>query len=913
MAYTPKSSNPGTSDVYGVGNVQNNDKLRIRYIQYWNNDNITDSISYEDSNIACFMKYLGDMVVLDTAHRERDSGCTLYLKGILVSLADTTFHYNTLIKNLMGGLHEYSGHSASPSYFDLCTHGLIIVPKDTVITNADAISSTEQSAWSERYIYVQNVKCNAIKSIDCKGQSTKIKSTDTTIPDTYEYVSGTNVTYYDNLEVTILTAELKGTWSYTSHGYSDGFTVTRANILIRDTVTHKEWNVELRDDSNAEDDIIDNYFLACHYHNNQTYCDVHANVGGGAGVEYTVTKKTEDLNPTAISTIVNKDCVFTLSHILNVNSHAGNTETYAYDNVQLYPVMTLLSQSTELLYNADADAIIANKHAITPISSTIDYYFYPEDSIPTADRDAIYTQLEQANQPHDEHMVVAVQEETTMYVNVDRSGTYPNGFMRKNYYKNVLPTERFTFSDESLHDNINLTEALVVPLSDDYMTPMEFYEGATDAVEVDFSSKLVAQTAATKTDIPTYFWVESLKNWCYYDLTTVDEACNVAMLKVWNGKDNWQFLDNLLESSKLRYIPKDAYQRLLDEYDNPNTSASRKTDIKEMLSSFTEHMLAQYMAYPCNLERFKTITIDRIYHGADANYAGKPKEKGFFDYLYDYTIGGAWKRAKGFWYVISSPFSTHTWDKFKKGLSTYASGAVDAIVGGTMITLALYPDFLSKLAYYGLDKFINSFSNISTFWQIDHYQTLFASCRYVELPYDNKYSSNDEVTFQTIRNHSRWDNVEGGIMSREAIIAYLVITTPIGSPFVARSSTGELMLATAFTYSGPVREKYDSDTDLYKNPGIIADDVKLSNELLQKTLGAGYDKTIKDWLNFMGNTPDDTIQPTKNVNNSTAISKSVTELTNTVQTAEASMLLTPNRSKVSSDVDSVVINTLKKW
>ena len=279
----------------------------------------------------------------------------------------------------------------------------------------------------------------------------------------------------------------------------------------------------------------------------------------------------------------------------------------------------------------------------------------------------------------------------------------------------------------------------------------------------------------------------------------------------------------------------------------------------------------------------------------------------------DEEIGNIVSWFVGTWYVISSPFSTNKWDKFKKSVGTIATGVFNAVVGSMKIALALTQELFSKLVYYGIDKFINSFSNISSFWSIDHYENLFASCRYVILPYDNKYSNNDEVTFQTIRNHDRWDNVEGGIMTRERIIAYLSINTTIGSPFIARSSTGELMLATAFTYSGPVREKYDSATDLLKQPGIIADDIKLSNELLQKTLGNGYDKTIKDWLNFMGNTPDESLTPTVNVNNATAISKSVVELANTNQTAEASMLLTANRSKVSSDVENVVINTLKKW
>lgn len=514
---------------------------------------------------------------------------------------------------------------------------------------------------------------------------------------------------------------------------------------------------------------------------------------------------------------------------------------------------------------------------------------------------------------YDEHMVVAVNEEHATYVNFDNTGSYPRGFLKKLFLKPQIATERINYTDKALEDNISMTDTLIIPLSDDYITPMEFYEGTTDAVEVEFSSKLVAKTAADKTDIPTYFWVESLKNWCYYDMTTVNDACNIAMLKVWNGKDNWHFLDNLLESAKLRYIPRDEYTKLLNEYKNTSTTDARKAEINKILSDFADHTLSQFLAYPFNLDKLKTISIDRIYHGAKANYAGKPKDKGFLDYLYDATVGNIANAAVGTWYIISSPFSTHKWDKFKKGVGTIATGVFNAAVGTAMIALALTPELFSKLVYYGLDKFINSFSNISSFWRNDPYQTLFASCRYVILPYDNKYSNNDEVTFQTIRNHDRWDNVEGGIMTRESIIAYLSINTTIGSPFIARSSTGELMLATAFTYSGPVREKYDSATDLLKKPGIIADDIKLSNELLQKTLGNGYDKTIKDWLNFMGNTPDESLTPTVNVNNATAISKSVVELANTNQTAEASMLLTANRSKVSSDVENIVINTLKKW
>lgn len=223
---------------------------------------------------------------------------------------------------------------------------------------------------------------------------------------------------------------------------------------------------------------------------------------------------------------------------------------------------------------------------------------------------------------YDEHMVVAVNEEHATYVNFDNTGSYPRGFLKKLFYKPQISAEPIKYTDQALEDNISMTDTLIVPLSDDYITPMEFYEGTTDAVEVEFSSKLVAKTAADKTDIPTYFWVESLKNWCYYDMTTVNKyvnACNIAMLKVWNGKDNWLFLDNLLESAKLRYIPRDEYAKLLNEYKNTSNTV-RKAEIKKILSDFADHILSQFLAYPFNLDKLKTISIDRIYSGAKANY-----------------------------------------------------------------------------------------------------------------------------------------------------------------------------------------------------------------------------------------------------------------------------------------------------
>ena len=197
----------------------------------------------------------------------------------------------------------------------------------------------------------------------------------------------------------------------------------------------------------------------------------------------------------------------------------------------------------------------------------------------------------------------------------------------------------------------------------------------------------------------------------------------------------------------------------------------------------------------------------------------------------------------------------------------------------------------------------------------DPYQHLMAICRYIVLNYDESYSNNDSKTLQTIRpDLVRYTDLEGGIINRETIVEYSVIPNVIGSPFVTRSSTGELMLAYRMCYSGPVKEDADSTHDLIKRSGIIEKDVEFSNKLLQDKLGKGEFKTALDMFNTYGNIPSNDIKSTTSTKlPETTETAGVDRLNNRVQTAIGVITLKTNRSKTSSDLDSAEINTLTKW
>ena len=72
-----------------------------------------------------------------------------------------------------------------------------------------------------------------------------------------------------------------------------------------------------------------------------------------------------------------------------------------------------------------------------------------------------------------------------------------------------------------------------------FRTPMEYYNtmGSNQSVEAYESESLSNGTNSSTTAAPTYFWVETLKNWCTFTIDVIDEThCCEAELLVCSKK-----------------------------------------------------------------------------------------------------------------------------------------------------------------------------------------------------------------------------------------------------------------------------------------------------------------------------------------------------------------------------------------
>ena len=465
---------------------------------------------------------------------------------------------------------------------------------------------------------------------------------------------------------------------------------------------------------------------------------------------------------------------------------------------------------------------------------------------------------------------------------------------------------------DSLVELYNITSPL---LTSQNQTPMEYYSLAHKESNITFNDQLVDTDVktASEEDEPTYFWVETLKNWCYYSLEKIDDACNVAMLNVWNGMNGWMKFDSIVERSKQSYVSPERVKELAAIYaSDPATHVAEK----EQLDDIVRLMTSLLLVYPFRMETLKTVAIDRLFTPiAEPDYAGH-KQHHWYDGIVDAfaTIGsGIVSFWKGCWEVITSPVyifygDESMFDRLVAGWKDVGKGYLNMLVGSFKATTGLSGGiFIQELYHY-----VFAASPVDKFAGLDHYKSLYALCRYVELPYDTGYSSNDKNSYQTIRDFLRYE-VDGGIYNRTAILPCICITSNIGSPFVVRSSTGQLMLAYDFSYSGPVEEKFSGEDDFIKHPGILQSDVDLTNKMLQEQFGKGEDKKIEDWLNLHGNTPDMSSLQSNIVSVASKLDGDKVEQFTAMQTAQGSMTLTTTRSKTSSDLDGIDINTVTKW
>lgn len=497
--------------------------------------------------------------------------------------------------------------------------------------------------------------------------------------------------------------------------------------------------------------------------------------------------------------------------------------------------------------------------------------------------------------------------------------TEPHVHFQFDRYTETSDQVKSTFHDfigTDMEDFINYVESspsLQYTESTPFITPMEYYaQGKTDFA---FDDK-VLNTTSTE-DEPTYFWIETLKNWGRFVINgQMSKDANIVVdLLLWNGSGQWVSAATLLDNVKKNFIPKRLYQYYVNRVKQlapsaPPTEPSEEYDeINQKLNNMWSMLMARNSTLPFKFENITTVDIERAYHCTNADYAGH-SSRSWWEYLpIVYVAKGAWSMVKAAWnFSPAGMFYNAIWgDGIWEGIKSGYKDTFDCIYSWTA-------ERLVDIIKLGIDLFFTDDTDpfIS---KLDPYQHLQAICRYIVLPYDEKYSNNDSTTLQTIRpDLIRYTDLEGGIINREPIIEYSVIPNVIGSPFVARSSTGELMIAYRMCYSGPTKEDADGAHDLIKYSGILEKDVEFSNKLLQDKFGKGEDKTAIDMFNTYGKLPSAEIRSTATsklpVSTETA---GVERLTNSVQTTTGAIVLKTNRSKTSSDSETAGINTLTKW
>lgn len=83
--------------------------------------------------------------------------------------------------------------------------------------------------------------------------------------------------------------------------------------------------------------------------------------------------------------------------------------------------------------------------------------------------------------------------------------------------------------------------------TEEYITPSEYYNNFTDigAYSDGDDGFVRVKTDSNETGVPSWFWSDTLKNWCTYKNVTLR---NTIKLYVWNGKNGWDEFEDILRS-----------------------------------------------------------------------------------------------------------------------------------------------------------------------------------------------------------------------------------------------------------------------------------------------------------------------------------------------------------------------------
>lgn len=904
MAY---STQPGKGTLYCTGNAD--DKRLPRYAQVLGFD--TTPLVFADNShfndIGAFLQYDGLLPPSGTINY-RDASCSMYLKGFLLS-APCVSQYHTTYPIAYMFAHDTSNQNGQSELANIVGNGLFVTPKNATYDVYDALLMRE-GPTTDYYYYFKDVECNVYQLISVEGYhvedpniAVRVFTGGSSFTDGYKKLNGAwHATIYQNVKVKILMLEMHYTHSETARTRFYSPSVTHA--LLEITVDGNKHTVEI---TGADNNIkqINEHFV----HEVTSQHGNPSNHGNCTHVAYNGSSTNERVVPnTNIDGQYYDAKAAKAIHATDLKT--GNVVLTTFDFADI--IITTESNdnnndvirthlASEFIYPDNLVEVGATNLAnmTISISESTPYEAESYEQLDTL-RDIIFSQ---AVINYDYYYNGKVIANHSYKLFTGRNGAETHGFEIGKFTKNGQPIGITDLTEQQIIKMEDLADIPYASMTSDglFITPMEYYAGkTTNRIE---GSKLVLENKIDDSinNIPTYFWVETLKNWCTYEYEKLTEWNGFARLKVWNGKNNWYYLDEILQQQRACQLTIEQMKTVRARYLNAPTIADQK-----LLTKFRNILIANSSLYRFPYEKLNTTILQRVY--TPHNKPNWIVEDDTFFLVRVVSKAVDFIRDYGMMIVDWSPISL-VYNGYNDGIgAAFGAGwnrwksALDDIFGGfeALVSPVINWLFSDKETTDTLENRLK---------KIDTRKVLVNAVEYLFLPYDTGYTSNDSTTFQTIRFRNEWGT--DGIVSRTSLKAGHNIGNPMGSPLVVRSTTGELTLAVSMTYQGPWKQFY-GDEDYEKHVGINQTDVDMTNDMLASMLGDGKDKTAADYLNIRGGLLQNVAVSTTS-SLQTVMANGIVPQNNASDKSSGSITLTTNRSKTSSDVESIEINTLTKW
>ena len=882
MAYTPKSSNPGIFDVYKTGSKSGTSTKS--YVRACSVSYAYPSGYIGDNSIAYPLCQLADAP--ESADKTNDVYSYVFLKGFLVTDNNVKLlRRKCTINNVhIAGYDGPSQSGPQVGSMSVTLNGCMLVPTYDTIPIADRIQYQQPDAeWMLiDAVYLSNFDCKIVKSISYSSATNcYFLGGGGVIPSDFSAEQSNAVSVYNDITVKVLAMRLEKVVNQMTQQYSSDYEITDAIIqLDNNEIIVLKGNNKVRDDYflnavtnwGTDQPRLENLEF---WHNNDFY-----------NVYTSITELAYDEQYLGISK---------LNTMLIMSSYGAAATSY------IIPFAKTITSSIDAFASYDIVNLLPStmqQHSTTFTDVVPFEYFTAEVFDPDADWESF---IEGILVDYDYYYngKIIINPTYSLYQHNSR-----NGLQRRVLQEDVKTTGLTDLTRDQIEKMEDLTEIPYASMTSEglFVTPMEYYEGF-NANRVEGSLlTLENKVKENDSDIPVYFWVETLKNWCTYEYEKLTDWNGFARLKVWNGRNGWFYLDEILQQQRSCQMTITQMQDARTDYLADRDAAKNL----ERLNRYRNILVANSSLYRFPYEKLNTTVLQRVYTPTnEANWI--VEDDTFFlvrvvskvvDFLENYAmmivdwspIGIIYNSYKD---GIGSAFGAG-WNRWTSALGDIFGG-IEALVSPVINWL-----FSDSEATNTPEKRLR---------KIDTRKLLVAAVEYLFLPYDTGYSSNDVATFQTIRFRNEWGT--DGIVSRTSLKAGHNIGNPMGSPLVVRSTTGELTLAVSMTYQGPWRQFYGTE-DYVKQVGISQNDVDMTNKMLAKMFGDGTDKTANDYLNIRGGLLS-SIALAGGASLKTVMANDVVEQTNAGDSASCEITIIANRSKTSSDVETPTINTLTKW